>query len=158
MNSVTAHSPEVEPARAGQYLSFLLASEEYAVDILRVREIRGLCAITPFPGAPPHVQGVMNLRGAVVPVIDLRLALGLPRIEYGKFTVIVVLSVQDRTLGFVVDSVCDVVSLAPGDIEGAPELGARVDGAMVSGIARVQGRFVVLLDPDRVAAPEPGAR
>jgi purine-binding chemotaxis protein CheW len=158
MNSVTTHPAEVESARPGQYLSFLLASEEYAVDILRVREIRGLCPITPLPNAPPHVQGVMNLRGAVVPVVDLRLALGLPRIEYGKFTVIIVLSVQNRTIGFVVDSVCDVLPLTPSDIDRAPDLGPRVDGAMVSGIARAQGRFVVLLDTDRIVAPETGAR
>ena len=90
---------------AKQYLSFSLGDEEYAVDILRVREIRGICPITPLPQSPAMLKGVMNLRGAVVPVVDLRIALGLPPSEYGKFTVIIVMALNERTVGFVVDSV-----------------------------------------------------
>jgi purine-binding chemotaxis protein CheW len=151
---VTGAETAKAAANGSQYLSFSLAGGEYAVEILRVREIRGIGPITPLPNAPPHVQGVMNLRGAVVPVIDFRVALGLPRAEYGKFTVIVVLSVRERTMGFVVDSVCDVVSLQPGDIEAAPDLGTRIDGSLVAGIARAQGRFVILIDVERVVAGE----
>jgi purine-binding chemotaxis protein CheW len=92
----------------------------------------------------------MNLRGAVVPVVDLRVALGLPRTAYGKFTVIVVLSVQGRTMGFIVDSVCDVLSLDASQIEVSPDLGVNVDTSRIRGIARAQDRFVVLLDPDSV--------
>ncbi len=134
-----------------QYLSFTLDGEEYAVEILKVQEIRGICPITPLPQAPRHVRGVMNLRGAVVPVVDLRLALGLAEPEYGKFTVIVVLSVRGRTLGFVVDSVSDVLSVEPTAIERTPDLGGRVDVSMVNGIVRTQERFVMLLDVDRVS-------
>ena len=154
---VTGAESAKAAANGSQYLSFSLAGGEYAVEILRVREIRGIGPITPLPNAPPHVQGVMNLRGAVVPVVDFRVALGLPRAEYGKFTVIVVLSVRERTMGFVVDSVCDVVSLQPGDIEAAPDLGTRIDGSLVAGVARAQGRFVILVDVDRVVAGELGA-
>jgi purine-binding chemotaxis protein CheW len=134
------------------FLSFALAGEEYAIDILRVQEIRGICPVTPLPQSPPHVRGVMNLRGAVVPVIDLRSALGLPEGEYGKFSVIMVLSLRGRTLGVLVDSVSDVLSLDRGSIEQAPELGRRVDGMLVSGIARTQDRFVIILDIEQVAS------
>jgi len=138
-------------ASSAQYLSFSLGDEEYAVEILRVQEIRGICPVTALPHAPARVRGVMNLRGAVVPVIDMRAALGLPSTEYGKFTVIIVLAVRGRTIGFVVDSVSDVLALESTEIEKAPDLGGCVDGAMISGIARSQDRFVVLLDVDRVA-------
>jgi len=152
--NASSSSPGAVQNRGGQYLSFMLGSEEYAVDILRVREIRGLCPVTPLPNAPPHVQGVMNLRGTVVPVVDLRQALGLPKAELNKFTVIIVLSVRNRTMGFVVDSVCEVLSLSPSDIETSPDLGTRVDANVVGGIARTEGRFVVLLEPDRIGGSE----
>jgi purine-binding chemotaxis protein CheW len=149
LNVAPTSSPSVSN---GQFLSFSLAGEEYAVDILRVREIRGICPITPLPKSAPFVKGVMNLRGTVVPVIDLRLALGLPPAEYNKFTVIVVLSVRDRTMGFVVDAVCDVLSVEPTHIESAPDLGTRIDTSLVRAIARTHDRFVVLLDIDRIAS------
>ncbi len=149
----TVNSPasNVASSTKNQYLSFSLGAEEYAVEILRVQEIRGICPVTALPHAPPRVRGVMNLRGAVVPVVDMRAALGLPSEEYGKFTVIIVLSVQGRTMGFVVDSVSDVLALDASAIEQAPDLGGRVDARMVCGIARSQDRFVVLLDIDQVA-------
>ena len=136
---------------SSEYLSFSLGAEEYAVEILRVQEIRRMCPLTPLPHSPMKVCGVMNLRGAVVPVIDMRAALGLPSEEHGKFTVIIVLSVRGRTIGFVVDKVSDVLSLDASAIERAPELGGHVDASMISGIARTQDRFVVLLDVDRAA-------
>ena len=147
-NAVSSHAPA---ANSAQYLSFSLAGEEYAVDILRVQEIRGICRITELPHSAPSVRGVMNLRGAVVPVVDMRAALGLPNEGYGQFTVIIVLSVRGRTVGFVVDSVSDVLSLDESAIERAPELGGRVDASLVSGIGRAQERFVIVLDVDRVA-------
>ena len=136
---------------AGEYLSFALGDEEYAVEILRVQEIRRMCPLTPVPHSPAKVCGVMNLRGAVVPVIDMRSALGLPSQDHGKFTVIIVLSLGAKTLGFVVDKVSDVLSLTANEIERAPELGGHVDASMISGIARTQERFVILLDVDRAA-------
>ncbi|AKU93653.1 Positive regulator of CheA protein activity (CheW) [Labilithrix luteola] len=147
--NVSSHASSV--TAGAQYLSFSLASEQYAVEILRVQEIRGVCPITELPRSAPSVRGVMNLRGAVVPVVDMRSALGLPDEGYGPFTVIIVLSVRGQTVGFVVDSVSDVLSLDESAIERAPDLGGRVDASLVSGIARTQDRFVVLLDIDRVA-------
>ncbi len=150
MNTAVNASPELKPTGGGLYLSFTLAGDEYAVDILSVREIRELCPITPLPQSARHVRGVMNLRGAVVPVIDLRSALGLAETEYGKYTVIVVLSVCERTIGFVVDGVSDVLKLEESAIERSLDLGVRVDSALISGIGRVQDRFVVLLDVERI--------
>lgn len=153
MNVVEQQSSGVESGRGAtrEYLSFALGQEEYAVEILRVQEIRRMCPLTPLPHAPAKVCGVMNLRGAVVPVIDMRAALGLPGEEYGKFTVIIVLSVGRRTIGFVVDRVSDVLSISQSDIERAPELGGHIDASMIAGIARAQDRFVVLLDADRAS-------
>ena len=144
-------------AAAAQYLSFSLAEGEYAVKILHVREIRGIGPITPLPNAPHHLKGVMNLRGAIVPVVDLKVALGLPESDYDKFTVIIVLSVGGRTMGFVVDSVCDVVSLESTDIENTSEIGNGVDDALIDGIARAQERFIILLDVERIAAVDVAA-
>lgn len=158
MDVVTA-TPETPnraatPGAMSQYLSFSLAGEEFAVDILHVREIRGIGPVTPLPNGPSHLKGVMNLRGVIVPVIDLRLLLGLPPEEYGRFTVIVVLALGGRIKGFVVDSVCDVITVAPGDVEATSELGMVIDAALVSGIARVGERFVVLLAMDRIDGGE----
>lgn len=141
-------------ANTRQFLSFVLATEEYAIEILSVQEIRGMCPLTPLPNSPPKVCGVMNLRGAVVPVIDMRAALGLAPEEYNKFTVIIVLSVQGRTIGFVVDSVSDVLAFQETEIERAPQVGQSVDATMISGIARAQDRFIVLLDVARVVGAE----
>jgi purine-binding chemotaxis protein CheW len=146
------HTEHHTPVTCAQYLSFSLASEEYAIEILRVQEIRGMCPLTPLPHAPAQVCGVMNLRGVVVPVIDMRVALGLPTEPHNKFTVIIVLSVGGRTMGFVVDSVSDVLALDTSAIEKAPDLGCGVDGAMVSGIARIEDRFIILLDIDHIAS------
>ena len=152
MNHPTKPANDVRPPT--QYLSFKLSSEEYAVEILKVQEIRGICPITPIPNSPAHVRGVMNLRGAVVPVVDLRIAIGLADAECGKFTVIVVLSVRGKTMGFIVDSVSDVLSIETSAIEKTPDLGTRIDGSLLNGIARTHERFVMLLDVDRVSGVE----
>ncbi len=157
MNTARAVSPS--PAtinERNQYLSFALGEDEYAIDILRVQEILCICPITPLPQTPHHVRGVMNLRGAVVPVVDMRAALGLASEEYGKFTVIMVLSIHERTIGFVVDRVSDVLSFEANAIERSPDLGGRVDASVVSGIARTQDRFVVTPDLERLVGADVG--
>jgi purine-binding chemotaxis protein CheW len=145
--------PIPEPRNEG-HLSFLLGSEEYAVEILRVREIRSLCPITPIPNAPPHVRGVMNLRGAVVTVVDLRTALGLAAVAYDKFTVIVVLTVGEKRVGVVVDSVCDVLSIDTAQVQPVPDMGVRAGLSGVRGICRVGDRLVSLLDVERILTAE----
>ena len=133
-----------------QYLTFLLNGEEYAIDILRVQEIRGYSAITPIPNTPSHLRGVMNLRGNVVPVIDLRLRLGMEPAAYGPSTVIVLVTVGTRVHGMIVDAVSDVLHLAPSAIEPAPDLGASVDTSVINGMAKPAGRLIILLNVDRV--------
>ncbi|MDB4942178.1 MAG: hypothetical protein JWP97_1712 [Labilithrix sp.] len=149
--NLVSHATAPSAGPSNEYLSFALGEEEYAVEILRVQEIRGMCPLTPLPHAPSRVCGVMNLRGAIVPVIDMRAALGLPPEQHGKFTVIIVLSLGDRTVGFVVDRVSDVLALDGDAVEKAPDFGGHVDSSMIKGIARTQSRFVILLDIDRVA-------
>lgn len=140
-----------------QYLTFLLDGGEYAVDILRVQEIKGYSAITPIPNTPPHLRGVMNLRGNVVPVIDLRMRLGMPAAQYGQFTVIVLVTVGTRVHGMIVDAVSDVLHLAPSAIEPAPELGSSVDTSFINGMAKPQGRLIILLNVDRVVGTDAAA-
>lgn len=148
--NVAERRPVSTAESRSQYLSFSLGSEDYAIEILRVQEIRPMCPMTALPYAPSHVRGVMNLRGAVVPVIDTRMALGLARNEYGSSTVIIVVSAFDRTIGFVVDRVSDVLAIDDSDVERTPDIRGRADVSMISGIARAQERFVVLLDIERV--------
>lgn len=137
-----------------QYLTFTLGTEDYGVDILRVQEIRGWHAVTRVPNAPAHLLGVLNLRGTIVPIIDLRMRFGLQRIEYTPVTVIIVLSVKtgsgERVFGIVVDSVSDVLDVAAGDIKATPEFGAAVNTDFICGLATVGERMVMLLDIDRL--------
>jgi purine-binding chemotaxis protein CheW len=135
---------------SAQYLTFTLGGEEYAVDILRVQEIKGYSSVTSIPNAPAYVKGVMNLRGTVVPVFDMRLKFGMEPRAYDRFTVIVVVNVGSRVVGLIVDSVSDVLDIAASSIEPTPDLGADVDTRVMQGIARTNDRLVTLLDIDAV--------
>jgi purine-binding chemotaxis protein CheW len=143
------------PVAGGQYLIFSLAGEEYGVDILKVQEIRGWSPVTRVPRTPPYLQGVLNLRGTVVPVVDLRLRFGLPKQEYDASTVVVVLAIAtadrgQRVLGVVVDGVSDVLAIPAEAVKPAPELGAAVRSEFLAGMATVEERVIVLLDTDRL--------
>ncbi|WP_425477219.1 chemotaxis protein CheW [Luteimonas huabeiensis] len=138
-------SPDALP-EPGEYLSFTLGDEHYALDILKVREIRGYEGVTRVPDTPAYILGVVNLRGTIVPVLDLRLKLGLERARYDAFTVMIVLSLDDRLAGIVVDAVSDVVRLEAGQIRHTPELGAQVDTRFISAIGTTDERMVILLD------------
>ncbi len=146
----TDRDPTGFAADGRQYLTFRLANEEYGLEILRVQEIKGYSKVTPLPNTPPEVKGVMNLRGAVVPVIDLRCRFGLPQAEYTRFTVIIVVTVGHRVLGLVVDAVSDVLNVGGKDAVPPPELGAGVDTSYLTGIARSGDRLVSLLNIDRL--------
>lgn len=139
---------------ANQYLTFSLANEEYGVDILRVQEIKGWTPVTHIPNAPAFLKGVLNLRGAIVPIVDLRVRFNLESIAYTPTTVVIVLSVvaegRERTFGIVVDAVSDVVNIAPGDIRPKPDFGTVVDADFISGLATVTEQMVMLLDIDRL--------
>src|SRR5215469_7488402 len=137
-----------------QVLTFVLGKETYGVDILRVQEIRGWSAVTKIPHAPPHVLGVLNLRGSIVPIVDLRMRFSLDRAEYTAVTVIIVVSVISpagrRDFGVVVDGVSDVVDVNPEQVKAAPELGAKGATDYIRGLVPVADRMVVLLDIDRL--------
>lgn len=141
-----------------QMLTFMLGDETYGVDILRVQEIRGWSPVTRVPQSPSHVLGVLNLRGSIVPVVDLRMRLNLDRAEYTAITVIIVLSVDSghgrRDFGVVVDGVSDVINVQVNDIKKAPDMGSQVNTEYIQGLATVAERMVMLLDIDRLIGLE----
>jgi len=145
-----------------QVLTFVLGNETYGVDILRVQEIRGWSAVTKIPHAPPHVLGVLNLRGSIVPIVDLRMRFSLDRAEYTTVTVIIVVSVISATggrrdFGVVVDGVSDVVDVNTAEVKAAPELGAKGATDYIRGLVPVSERMVVLLDIDRLIGSDMAA-
>jgi purine-binding chemotaxis protein CheW len=137
-----------------QYLTFTLGTEEYGVEILKVQEIKGYSAITPIPNTPSYVKGVMNLRGAIIPIVDLRAKLAMSEAAYNQFTVIIVVRVGAKTVGVVVDAVSDVLNIPTKDIQPTPDFGAQVDARFISGLAKAGERLVVLLDIDKVLGGE----
>ena len=140
-----------------QYLTFALGAEEYGVEILKVQEIKGYSAITPIPNTPSYVKGVMNLRGSIIPIVDLRAKLSMPETTYNQFTVIIVVRVGAKTVGVVVDAVSDVLNIPLKDIQPTPDFGSQVDARFISGLAKASERLVVLLDIEKVLAAEGAA-
>ena len=136
----------VHTAAHGEYLTFRLGAEEYGIDILRVQEIRSYEAPTRIANAPAFLKGVVNLRGVIVPIVDLRLKLGCDSAEYNHFTVVIVLNVRGRVVGAVVDSVSDVLELAGEAIRPAPQLNATIDASYITGIGSVADRMLILMD------------
>jgi purine-binding chemotaxis protein CheW len=157
MNTSASKSPAAE-AESYQVLTFVLGSETYGVDILRVQEIRGWSAVTKIPNSAPHVLGVLNLRGSIVPVVDLRKRFSLEQAEYTAVTVIIVLSVRGesgrRDFGVVVDGVSDVVDVQASEVRPTPDLGCRAATDHIRGLVPVNERMVVLLDLDRLIGAE----
>lgn len=135
---------------AQEFLTFTLGAEEYGVDILKVQEIRGYDTVTRLPDAPDYIKGVINLRGTIVPVIDLRLKFNLGKAEYDGSTVMIVLNVDKRVLSVVVDSVSDVTALASSQLRPAPEFGSAMDTRFITGIGAVDERMLILLDIEKL--------
>ncbi len=133
-----AQSAASRTAQSGEFLTFRLGAEEYGIDILRVQEIRSYEQPTRIANAPPFIKGVVNLRGVIVPIIDLRLKLGCETADYNTFTVVVVLNVRGRVVGAVVDSVSDVLELRPEQIKPSPDLHSSVDAGFITGIGTVK--------------------
>jgi purine-binding chemotaxis protein CheW len=133
-------------ASHGEYLTFRLGAEEYGIDILRVQEIRSYEQPTRIANAPAFLKGVVNLRGVIVPIVDLRLKLGCDSAEYNHFTVVIVLNVRGRVVGAVVDSVSDVLELSGDTIRPAPQLSASIDASFITGIGSVAERMLILMD------------
>jgi purine-binding chemotaxis protein CheW len=139
----------------GQFLTFTLQNEEYGIEILRVQEIKGFSKITPIPNAPPFVRGVMNLRGTVVPIVDLRARFSMTEKEYDQFTCIVVVNVGSRVVGLVVDSVSDVLNIPGESIADPPELATDGNSSCITGMGKLGERIVMLLDTSKLIGAEP---
>ena len=137
-----------------QFLTFMLAGEEYGVDILRVQEIKGWDAVTNIPNTPEYIRGVINLRGTIVPIVDLRLRFNMNKMDYGPTTVVIVLKVMDgdrsRIMGIVVDGVSDVYNIPAEEVKESPDFGAGIDTEFVMGLAAVEEKMVILLDIDHM--------
>lgn len=133
-----------------EFLTFTLGDEEYGVDILKVQEIRGYDTVTRIPDAPDFIKGVINLRGTIVPVVDMRLKFKLGRADYNEFTVMIILNIAHRVVGMVVDGVSDVLQLTPEQIRPAPEFGGSVNTKFITGIGALDSRMLILVDIERL--------
>lgn len=133
-----------------EFLAFKLASEEYGIDILRVQEIRSYEQPTRMANAPEFIKGVINLRGVIVPIIDMRLKFKLEQVNYDNFTVVIVLNIGKQVIGMVVDGVSDVITLTPGQLHPVPEFSSAIDSNHVMAIGSVQDRMLILLDIEKL--------
>jgi len=157
LTSQTSRDPTDPKGR--QVLTFSLHGETYGVDILRVQEIRGWSAVNRIPQTPSHVLGVLNLRGSIVPIVDLRVHFNLPSAEFTPLTVIIVLSIRtargSSEFGLVVDSVADVVDVRGEDIKETPNMGSQYDSDFIESLATVAGQMLILLDVDALIGRDP---
>jgi purine-binding chemotaxis protein CheW len=153
MNAVVSTEPASD---AEQFLTFVLGGEEYGVTILQVQGIQGWDRVTPIPNTPEYILGVINLRGAIVPIVDLRRRFGMPAAEFGPTTVVIVVRVasggKERTLGLVVDAVSEVCNVSAEARKPAPDFGSGIKTDFVKGLATVENRMVILLDIDRLVS------
>ena len=149
MKAIMKHQP---PA-SSQFLTFLLDEQEYGLELFKIQEIRGYAPVTPIPNVPPHVRGVMNLRGTVLPVVDLRMKFRLPPIEYNKFTVIVIAMVGEKMVGLLVDAVSEILSQAADAIKPMPEVATDSVKSLVRGMLAIDDRMIGLIRLDAIMPP-----
>ncbi|MBK1717870.1 chemotaxis protein CheW [Thiocystis violacea] len=150
MNDERKDGSAVATDGAREYLTFTLGDEEYGIDILKVQEIRGYDAVTKIANSPAFIKGVINMRGVIVPIIDMRLKFNLGQVEYNEFTVVIILNIDSRIVGLVVDGVSDVIALAGDRIRPAPEFGALLDTAYIDGLATLDDRMIIMVDIARL--------
>ena len=154
MNNVQVADTEInlDAGSEGQFLTFIMANEEYGVDILRVQEIRGWDNVTPIPNTPSYIKGVINLRGTIVPIIDLRERFGLDQMEYDATTVVIVLKVisseKERIMGIVVDAVSDVYNVGEDEMKPPPDFGSVVSIDFVKGLVAIEEKMLIILEID----------
>ena len=134
----------------GEFLTFRLGEEEYGVEILKVQEIRGYDAVTRIANAPDYIKGVVNLRGIIVPIFDLRIKFNLADPQYTELTVVIILKLAGRVVGVVVDSVSEVINLSPAQMRPAPKFGATVDAQHIVGLGTVDDRMLILIDIEKL--------
>lgn len=138
------------PATTLEFLAFTLGAEEYGIDILKVQEIRGYEAVTAIANMPEFIKGVVNLRGVIVPIIDMRIRFNFGTPRYDQFTVVIILNIGGRVLGMVVDSVSDVTTLTPQQIKPAPQIGTAFEADYLLGLGTLDDRMLILVDIDKL--------
>ena len=141
---------DAHDGNGSEYLAFTLGSEEYGIDILKVQEIRGYETVTRIANAPEFIKGVINLRGIIIPVVDMRIKFNLGTPTYDQFTVVIILNIAGRIMGMVVDSVSDVTTLMPDQIKPAPEMGTAFNSDYLTGLGTVDERMLILIDIDKL--------
>jgi purine-binding chemotaxis protein CheW len=144
------HGNHADITTGNEYLAFKLGEEEYGIDILKVQEIRGYENVTRIANAPEFIKGVINLRGIIVPIVDMRIKFDLGEPTYDQFTVVIILSIAGRVMGMVVDSVSDVTTLQPDQIRPAPQMGCALNTDYLVGLGTVEERMLILLDIERL--------
>jgi purine-binding chemotaxis protein CheW len=149
-NAHEAQGTTAVPLATGEYLSFTLGKEEYGIEILKVQEIRGYEEPTQLANAPAFIKGVVNLRGNIVPIVDMRIKFNLESAEYNEFTVVIILNVADRVVGMVVDSVSDVIQLAGDEVRPAPDFTSTFDTEYITGLGTIDDRMLILVDIERL--------
>ncbi len=155
--SVIGKTADAAPTGAREYLTFRLDQEEYGIDILKVQEIRGYEAVTRIANAPEFIKGVINLRGIIIPVVDMRIKFNLGEPVYDQFTVVIILNINGRVVGMVVDAVSDVTSLTPDQIKPAPDMGTAFSSEYMIGLGTIDERMLILVDIQRLmSSPEMG--
>ena len=155
-------SPAASPAAAAaaantaphEFLAFTLGKEEYGIDIQKVQELRGYDAVTRIANAPEYLKGVVNLRGIIVPIVDMRIRFNLGTPSYDQFTVVIILNIAGRVMGIVVDSVSDVITLTPEQVRPAPEMGSALDTDYLIGLGTIDERMLILVDIDRLMSSQ----
>ena len=149
-NAAAMMSAAAQPAKPLEFLAFTLGQEEYGVDIQKVQELRGYDTVTRIANAPAHIKGVVNLRGIIVPIVDMRIKFKLGTPSYDQFTVVIILNIASRVMGMVVDSVSDVITLNPEQIRPAPEMGSVLDTDYLIGLGTLDERMLILVDIDKL--------
>ena len=145
---------ESETTAVSEHLTFMLGNETYGIDILKVQEIRGYDIVTHIANAPDFMKGVINLRGVIVPIVDMRIKFKVGEPTYHEFTVVIIMNVLDRVIGMVVDSVSDVVTLTPEQIRPAPEMGAALDTHYITGLGTQNDQMLILVDIEKLMSSE----
>ncbi len=152
--SSTTNTTSKAKSAAGEYLTFVLGEEEYGLEILKVQEIRGYDAVTQIANTPDFIKGVVNLRGKIVPIVDLRIKFHLGKIEYNEFTVVIILNLHGRVVGIVVDGVSDVMALKDDQIRDVPSLVTSIDTKYIVGLATVETQMLILVDIEQLMSSQ----
>ncbi len=153
-SSTTSTANSKAKSAAGEYLTFVLGTEEYGLEILKVQEIRGYDAVTQIANTPDFIKGVVNLRGKIVPIVDLRIKFHLGKVEYDEFTVVIILNLNGRVVGIVVDGVSDVMALKDDQIRDVPSLVTSIDTKYIVGLATVEQQMLILVDIEQLMSSQ----